>query len=147
MPSGRTITGNVRDLPDIYQKFLTILVTDPLWYYKTAVQLNNLLIEKTPGGVYSIGTAKNNWFVTVGSGTDQSVDETRGQNPPPRINNLNPSQVADKDIFMSNNVDYITALEFNHSPYTGGEGILFPAFRDLEKWLDENIQNLIDEGF
>ena len=75
-----------------------------------AFALYSSIVKKTP---VDTGRARGNWNVSVGS-PDTSVTEEKRKTPKPM--SKMPEPKGDESIFISNNLSYITTLEYGGFP-------------------------------
>ena len=75
-----------------------------------AFTLYSSIVKKTP---VDTGRARANWNVSVGHEDTSTTDETRRS---PKSESSLPKAKGDKSIFISNNLPYITTLEYGGYP-------------------------------
>lgn len=76
-----------------------------------AFALYSAIVKKTP---VDTGRARANWNISVGSVDDSTTEETKKTGLKHEISEINPS--GDESIFISNNLPYITTLEYGGYP-------------------------------
>ena len=83
-----------------------------------AFALYSSIVRKTP---VDTGRARGNWQVTVGEPAQGEVPDTRRS---PMSESQMPNPEGDESIFITNNLDYITKLEYGGYPKNpkGGSG-------------------------
>lgn len=76
-----------------------------------AFALYSSIVKKTPSDT---GRARANWNVSVGKDNTSTTDETKKTGLKHKIGEINPN--GDESIFISNNLPYITTLEYGGYP-------------------------------
>lgn len=75
-----------------------------------AFALYSSIVKKTP---VDTGRARSNWNVSVGSPDLSTTEDTRKK---PKLKDKMPDPNGDESIFISNNLPYITKLEYGGYP-------------------------------
>lgn len=118
-----------------------------------AFEVFRLVMTETP---VDKGTARTNWFITVGSPSEEIVPaafpgekgSTAAQNTQAAMdramNSLIPGQAVGADIWITNNLPYIVRLEQGHSEQ--GAGFVAAAMLAVPQIVDEGAR-LAQERF
>lgn len=91
------------------------------------------IIQETP---VDEGRARNNWFLTVGN-PSSSTTTSKGSASSARQLSKMPEYVIGKKLYFSNNLPYISTLEY------GG----YPSPVEKGSWVDGKYQKLSEGGF
>ena len=105
----------------------------PKFVKQVVFQAYKMITEKTP---VKTGRAKNNWFVQSGSPsgeTTESTDLSMGR----MVAEVAKITGKEPDIYISNNLDYIMALEHGHSQQAPA-GMVQISVQQLKHYIESN---------
>lgn len=91
------------------------------------------IIQETPADT---GRARNNWFLTVGNPSSRTTTSKSGTSSVTQLSKM-PDFVIGKKLYFSNNLPYISTLEYGGYPNPVENG----------SWINGKFQKLSEGGF
>lgn len=108
---------------------------------KVAFKMYDAIVLRTP---IDTGRARGNWNINTGS-ADPTVDEER-KTAMPLVQSENEIDLpkGDEDIYITNNLPYIVALEYGHSTQSP-EGMVGVTLANTQAYISGAIKELKNE--